>query len=477
MNIIDILGILLIFAIIGYVGYRSSRQVKSVDDFTLAGSRLGKIQAGFSMAATEFGGSSLVGAMAFCYTAGVAGAWWDWSAVPALVLLGIFFAGRIRLPRMVTVTDFFERRYSRPTRTLASVMHLLAITTQLCTQFTVGAVALNGVLGVPKTIGLLVSVLFVLLYTMGGGLIAVVNTDVVQFIIIVLSLVVAVPISLARAGGFAGLSQALPAEFLSFGNIDPATVLSWSLFCFFTYATSQHYIQRVFASKDRATARFSFVFTGVAYFVYGLVVAILGVCIVVLLPGLQDPNMGYSLLIKNYMPAGAAGLILGGIFAASMSTADSMLLAASTLFVNDIYEPLIKKGRAATDKESLHTIRMVTVVICVLSVGVALMMDNIIDIMYLGGLFYSTAVFFPLVIGLVWKRATAPGALISMAAAVVVGLVSQFFLAGRVPGILGLPSNVAAASTSLILFVIISLLTPPPSREKTDFLEGYKETA
>lgn len=98
-------------------------------------------------------------------------------------------------------------------------------------------------------------------------------------------------------------------------------------------------------------------------------------------------------------------------------------------------------------------------------------MSNIIDIMYLGGLFYSTAVFFPLVIGLFWKRATAPAALISMISAVVVGLVSEFFLAGQVPGLLGLPSNVMAASTSFILFVVISKLTPPPPEEKIAFLQ------
>ena len=117
MKIADLLGVVLIFALIGYVGWRSSRQVRCVDDFTLAGSQLGRIQAGFSMAATEFGGSSLVGAMAFCYTIGLAGAWWDWSAVPALILLGIFFAGKIKIPQLVTVTEFLERRYNRATRT------------------------------------------------------------------------------------------------------------------------------------------------------------------------------------------------------------------------------------------------------------------------------------------------------------------------------------------------------------------------
>ena len=469
MKFADLLGVAAIFAIIGYVGWRSSRQVQCVDDFTLAGSRLGRIQAGFSMAATEFGGSSLIGAMAYCYTIGIAGAWWDWSAVPALVLLGVFFAGRIKLPQLVTVTEFFERRYDRATRTLATVMHLLAIVTQLSTQFMVGAVALNGVLGVPKNLGLLLSVGFVLLYTIGGGLIALVNTDVVQFVIIVASICVALPISLYHAGGMGGLAAALPADLLNIGNIDSATVISWCLFCFFTYATNQHYIQRVFAARDKATARFAFVFTGASYFVYGLAVAVLGVCIVVLLPGLQDPNMGYALLIKTYMPAGVSGLILGGIFAASMSTADSMLLAASTLFVNDIYTPWFQREKDS-EEGALRTIRIVTAVICVLSVSASMLMSNIIDMMYLGGLFYSTAVFFPLVIGLFWKRATARGALISMVGAVAVGLCSEFFLAGRAPGVLGLPSNIMAAATSLLLFMAVSWLTPAPPAEKVDFL-------
>ncbi len=467
MRIADILGIAAIFILIAYVGYLSSKEVKDIDDFTLAGSHLGRVQAAFSMAATEFGGSSLVGAMALCYTVGVAGAWWDWSAVPALILLGIFFAGKIKLPKLVTITDFFEKRYSYPTKLIASVMHIMAITTQISTQFMVGAVALNGIMGIPKNIGIILSVLFVLLYTMGGGLIAVVNTDVVQFVIIILSILVAVPISLAHAGGFSGLMAALPDNFLSYQNMDPKTVISWCLFCFFTYATSQHYIQRVFASKDKKTARFSFVFTGVSYFFYGIAVSIIGVCIVALLPNLDDPNLGYALLIKNYMPAGIAGLILGGIFAASMSTADSMLLAASTLFVNDIYQPLFSKKKASDG--DLKTIRIVTVVVCLFSLLISMFMDNIVQIMYLGGLFYSTSVFFPLVIGLKWKRATAPAAFISILASVFVGFLAEFVFQGS-GGIFGLPSNVLSASTSLILFILISIMTKKPDADKLAFL-------
>ena len=468
MRIADIIGVAAMFLIIAFVGWRSSKKVKNINDFTLAGSGLGKIQAGFSMAATEFGGSSLIGAMALCYSIGVAGAWWDWSAVPALIILGLFFAEKIKLPNLVTITDFFEKRYNYPTKLMASFMHILAIATQISAQFMVGAVALNGIFGVPKTVGILISVVFALVYTMSGGLLSVVNTDVVQFIMIIGSILIALPISIYRAGGFEGLAAGLEQVFLSFGNIDYKTVISWCLFCFFTYATSQHYIQRVFASKDKSTAKFAFVFTGVMYIIYGLIISLIGVCIVVLIPNLSDPNTGYTMLIKNFMPSGIAGLILGGIFAASMSTADSMILAASTLFVNDIYTPLIAKNKEA--KNSLVTIRIVTLIVCVVSVIISMFMDNIVDIMYLGGLFYSTSVFFPLIIGMKWRRATAPAAIISIIASVTVGLLAELVFNGSVSGVFSLPSNVLSALTSLIVFIIVSLMTKKPDEKKLEFL-------
>lgn len=468
MRIADIIGVAAMFLIIAFVGWRSSKKVKNINDFTLAGSGLGKIQAGFSMAATEFGGSSLIGAMALCYSIGVAGAWWDWSAVPALIILGLFFAEKIKLPNLVTITDFFEKRYNYPTKLMASFMHILAIATQISAQFMVGAVALNGIFGVPKTVGILISVVFALVYTMSGGLLSVVNTDVVQFIMIIGSILIALPISIYHAGGFEGLAAGLEQGFLSFGNIDYKTVISWCLFCFFTYATSQHYIQRVFASKDKSTAKFAFVFTGVMYIIYGLIISLIGVCIVVLIPNLSDPNTGYTMLIKNFMPSGIAGLILGGIFAASMSTADSMILAASTLFVNDIYTPLIAKNKET--KNSLVTIRIVTLIVCVVSVIISMFMDNIVDIMYLGGLFYSTSVFFPLIIGMKWRRATAPAAIISIIASVTVGLLAELVFNGSVSGVFSLPSNVLSALTSLIVFIIVSLMTKKPDEKKLEFL-------
>lgn len=468
MSVLDILVIIAVFGLTAYVGYRSSKQVKDIDDFTLAGSKLGKLQAGFSMAATEFGGSSLVGTMAFCYAVGISGAWWSWSAVPALILLGIFFAGKIKLPGMVTITEFFEKRYDKRTRTFSTIMHLLETSLQISTQFLVGATALHGILGIPKILSIAITVIFVMLYTAGGGLIAVVNTDILQFIVVVVSAFIAAPIAVHSAGGFEGMQSALPAEFFNFGQVDVQTIISWCLFSAFVYATNQHYIQRLLASKDKKTARFSFVFTGGCYIVYGLLIAIIGVAIAVLLPGLKDANMGYALLIKNYIPAGIRGVILGGLFAASMSTADSILLSASTLFVNDLYIPYINKK--STKENELKVIKTVTVIVSILAGIISIFSENIISLMYLSGLLYSTAVFAPLIARLYWKRINAKGAFAAMVSTVAIGIFSELFLAGKAPGILGMPSNILACISGFIILVVVSMLTKAPEREKVDFL-------
>ena len=470
MELLNIIGVASVFLITGYIGYRSSKSIKSMDDFTLGGRNIGKIQAGFSMAATEFGGSSFLGAMAFCYTVGISGIWWDWCAIPAFLLLGIFFVKKIKLPKLVTITDFFEQRYDKKTKYLCSFLHILATIAQIAAQFTIGAVALNGIIGVPINIGLSLTFTFVVLYTISGGFVAVVNTDIVQFIFLIGSILISVPIAIASSGGSENIILSLPQNFLKFDQVPVSTVISWTLFSLFSYSTSQHYIQRIFASKDVSTARFSFIFTGIMYFFYGLAVAIIGICILILMPQLNDPNLGYALFVKNYLPVGISGIALGGIFAASMSTADSMILAASTLFINDIYLPYAeKKITNLKQKHKLKMTRIITVLISIGGVIISLISDNLIDIAYLGGLFYSTAVFMPLILGLYWDKATTKGAYYSIIITVLVGLFCDFFLAGKVNGILGLPSNIIAIVVGTVVFIGISLITSKPSEKTVEF--------
>ncbi|MCT4563226.1 MAG: sodium:solute symporter family protein [Maledivibacter sp.] len=468
MNILDILGIILVFATVAYIGYRSSKSIKNSEDFLIAGRSLGKMQAGLSMAASDLGGSGLIGAAAYCYTVGIAGAWWNWCAAPAFIILGLFFVQRLRPLAVSTGPEFLERRYDKKSRLISSVMQICSGAASLSAQFVVAAVALNVIAGIDQNLALGLSVIFVLLYTMGGGLIAVVNTDVFQFFILVGSILVALPLALNNVGGFGELINSVPEEFFNIGAIGYWTPISWILMCFFTYSTSQAFLQRVFASKDTSTAKFAYVFTGITYIFYGAAVGLIGIVVSVMMPGLADTNAAYPLLIKEILPEGLVGIALGGIFAATMSTSDSKLMSITHLFVNDIYKPYINKD--ADDKSILRMSRIVTLACCVLAVGFALLFKDLIKIVYIAGLFYSTAVFFPMILGTFWKRGNAQGAFAGIISAIVVGSISEFFLKGNFSGILGLPSNITGSLSGLIIFVIVSLATPKPSEEKIAFI-------
>lgn len=461
MNILDIIGVLIVFGIVGYVGYYSSKKVDNSEDFLMAGRNLGKWQAGLSLAATDFGGSGLVGGVGYCYVIGLAGAWWNWTAAPAFILLGLFLAKKLRPLALNTAPEFLEKRYNKNTRTVTAIMHICAMATKVAVQFTVASVTLNVIAGIPKTISLWITVAFVLLYTVGGGLIAVVNTDVVQFVIIVGSLIIAVPLALMNVGGLAGIQEALPASFLDAGSTGFWEPFSWALMCLFAYATQQNYLHRLLAAKDVKTAKFAYVFTGGFYVIIGTVVAIIGLTCKIMMPDIASSGQVYAMFIKTILPVGLSGLALGGIFAASMSTADSILLSVTTLFVNDIYKPLFG-GSNKDDKRVLLFSRIVTIIVALIGVAISMASDSIIQLIYIGGVFYSAVIFYPLILGIYWKRANTVGTISGMFVSVIVSAMSEFVWIGNLPGIMGtLPSIFTGSTAGLIVLIVVSLLTKP----------------
>lgn len=456
MNYLDILGLVVFFLGIAFIGYTSTKKIKSSNQYILADRKLTRLQASLSMAASDMGGSGIVGASAYVYTIGLSGALWNLTAVPAFIILGFLITKKLRNLEISTVPEFLGDRYSSRLRLFTSVLHILGLSTMISAQFLVSATAINVLLGIPQNVALILSLIIVLLYTAGGGLIAVVNTDIVQFIVLLLSMLILLPMSINNIGSFSELINSVPNEFLSFGELGFWTPFSWVLLCIFLYGTNQTYLQRVFASKDAKTASFSFYFTGFAYIIYGSIIGFLGLSMYVLLPNLSDPNLGFALLIQKVLPSGLTGIALGGLFAATMSTADSMLIGASSLFINDVYCSYINKD--ASDKQVLNATRIVTIVVAIGGIIISKLFDNLVDIVYIAGLLYSAVVFFPLILGLFNKRVNSTTAEISVIAAFVVGLLSEFYLSKNFEGILGLPSNILCSATGLIVILALTYL-------------------
>lgn len=470
MSILDILGIAAVFLAVLYIGYRATKKTKTTEDFLMAGHSLGKIQAGFSMAATDIGGNAVVGAVAYAYACGLGGAWYNWGAVVPMFLLALFLARQLRSISVSSVPELLGRRYNGAVRFISVIAQLLAIGATLGIQFTVAASAVSTISGMNYTLALFLSVTVVVAYTIGGGLLAVVNTDVFQFIIICAAILLIIPCSLSAVGGFGALQSLVPDSYFDITSQGFLVPLSLGLLYMFDYATNQHILQRIFAAKDSSTARFAFSFSSAMYLIFGLAVAFIGVLAYALYPNLENTSTVYAMIIKDILPPGISGIALGGLFAAAMSTADSKIMATSQLFINDIYMPHFRKGEGMNDKHVLTISRVVTLGICVMGIGVSLVSESIVQMMYVGGLFYGTAVFVPMILGIYWKRGTASAALAAMISAAAVGLCSEYFLAGQAGGLLGMPSNLLATIVSVAVFLSVSLVTPPPSAQQLEII-------
>jgi SSS family solute:Na+ symporter len=420
-------SILIVFllALVG-IGRWASRRVHSSLDFHLAGRRLGKLPVALSLAATEFNGSGLVGGAGLAYTVGIAGMFWNLSAVPAWIILGFTVAVALRKLSLYTVPEFLGNRYDSRARRLASVSQLLSGIIFLAVQVLVSALAISTMMDVPMIAAALVVTVVFVLYTYGGGLLAVVWTDVICYFVLMAAVVIGFPLALRHAGWVAGLQQALPPERFDLGQLGVIEPLAWVALCFYSYGTDQAYVQRVFAARKVDAARFAYLYTGLNYVVFGGAVAVLGMSAAALLPDLAHHDEALPALIMHIFPPGVRGLFLTGVVAATMSTASSFLAAGSSLFAKDIYQPLLARG--ASEKHLLTVSRWSTVGIAAVALLIALTAPRVVDAVVLSVLVSHAAVFFPIIAGLYWRRVAPAAGFWAILAGAAGGVVSHFFI-------------------------------------------------
>jgi SSS family solute:Na+ symporter len=145
------------------------------------------------------------------------------------------------------------------------------------------------------------------IYTMMGGLWAVVWTDALQYVVLMAGIIIAVILALKAVGGVDGLHTSLPGEYFSFTQLGLWTPLAWGALALYSYGVDQAYMQRALAAKDPETARFAYLFTAGNYVVFGACVALLGLAAAVLIPGLENENQAVPELVAQARRCPRAG--------------------------------------------------------------------------------------------------------------------------------------------------------------------------
>jgi len=442
------------------IGQYWSKRVKSTEDFHLCGRDLGKLPASLSLAATEFSGSGLIGGAGLVYAVGLSGIYWNYAAIPAYILIGLFIAPKLRKMQMSTIPEYIGTTFGVSTQRLTAVLEIIEAVVFVAVQIQVSALLLSALFPVSVPMAAVITTGAFAIYTMMGGLWAVVWTDALQYVVLMTGIIIALVLGWIAVGGMEGLQSNLPATHFSLTEMGLWTPLAWGALAMYSYGVDQAYMQRALAAKDPATARFAYLFTGCNYVVFGACVAGLGLIAAALLPGLERADNALPQLVAQILPEGIRALIITAIIAATMSTSSSFLAAASSLAVQDLYEPILGKG--STDEQQIKHSRIIVAALAALSLGTTMIFPGVVSLVVFATLVAPAAIFIPFVMSVFWRNTPAHAGFWAILAAATAGCASQIFWFEKIDNWLGSIHPLFVAPIVAIAVMMVGILTQSP---------------
>lgn len=442
------------------IGWWCSRYyIKGMTDFLLAGRRLGVWMCAATLAATHFGGGAVMGGGEYGFKYGISGAWYGVSCGIGLLFLAFMTASKFRDLALYTVPDYLEQRYGgKAVRVLGALLSLFALIGILAAQVLSARNAL-GIIGIKGNTGAILATLVFIIYTTTGGLWAATITDFVQLILAAFGVILATIVVFSKTGGIAGLTSALAAKgveggYFNFWGLGTSSIM-WLLLPTVMYTlVGQDFYQRLFAAKDSKVARNASLLGGIILVIISFFPTIIGMGARAL-SDLDQGGMSVPWVLQNLMNPVVGGIVLAAILAAIMSTADSLLTAATSHIVKDLWIETFHVDEVKEEKKLLNISRNFTFIIGILSLIIALIVPGIIDALIYSYTMYTAGVFVPVIGGVLWKSATRAGALASLVGG---SMVALFGILTKV-NIFGAPAEIYAAIISLIIFVLVSLAT------------------
>lgn len=416
------------------IGLRAARRAATSEGYFLANRQLRWPFIGASLLASNISAEHFVGLAGSGFAIGMAIGGYEWMAVFCLVPLIVLFLPFYMRNRIYTVPEFLERRFSPRVRLLFSgLMIVLSILTKISISLWASSIVFSEVLGWDKLTVIWVLGLFTALYTMKGGLRAVVYTDALQVTVLLVAGVVLTTIGLGRVGGWQGLHARLPAEM--FSMVRPATHpdVPWPgmfigvfLVGSFYWSMDQVLVQRVFAARDLNEGRLGAVFCGYLKVAMPFLLVLPGLIARALFPHLSSPDKAYPALLGALMPAGLLGLTVAGIAAALMGHLSATYNSIATLFTRDIY---LRWRPDASQASQVFTGRIAVLLVFILGALWAPVIGRFESLwIYLQSV--SAYLMMPFVgvffLGVLWKRVTTHGVLAAVLTGFVVGPILMY---------------------------------------------------
>ena len=431
VGLIDYAIVLIYFIFVIAVGVMLKKQMKSSEDFFLAGHRIPSWVTGIALISANLGALEVMGMAANGAQYGLMTAHFFWiGAIPAMIFLAIFMMPFYYGSRVRSVPEYLKMRFNEPTRALNAIS--FSIMTVLMSGINLYAMALvfKFMLGWDMNVSILLAAGVVLVYTMLGGLASSIYNEVVQFFLIVFGLAPIAILGMIKFGGMSGLAKAMPNPDFMHLWVGTATaanpmgvdwlgilsglgfVLSFGYWC-----TDFLVIQRALAAESLPAAQRTPLIAAFPQALFPFVTVLPGLMAVLMIKGIGSNNdelsynMALPLLLGSLYPSGMLGLGLTAMLASFMSGMAGNVTAFNTVWTYDLYQSYIAKNKS--DKHYLVMGRIATAVGILISVGTAYLVmgfPSIMDYMQLIFSFFNAPLFATFLLGMFWRRCSPWGA-------------------------------------------------------------------
>ncbi|HLA35276.1 MAG TPA: sodium:solute symporter family protein [Rhodocyclaceae bacterium] len=408
------------------IGLYAAKYVHSTKDFAIAGRHLPFYMVTATVFATWFGAETVLGIPAVFVKDGLGGIVADpFGSSMCLILVGLFFAAPLYRMNLLTIGDYYKKRFGRGVESMTSIAIVISYLGWVGAQITALGLVFNVVSGgmIDKVTGMWIGSITILIYTFFGGMWAVAITDFLQMIIIVLGMLYIGSEISGQVGGVGVVVEHArnAGKFEFWPALDLKSILAFAaawVTMMFGSIPQQDVFQRVQSSKTEKIAVWASVLGGSLYFLFAFVPMFLAYSATLLDPKMveelivTDPQLILPRLVMEKAPLFAQVMFFGALLSAIKSCASATLLAPSVTFTENLIRPLRPN---MSDKTLLLTMRTVTLVFTLLvtiyavnsKASIFKMVENAYQITLVSA-------FIPLVLGLFWKRATNQGGLLSI---------------------------------------------------------------
>ncbi|NVJ71631.1 MAG: sodium/solute symporter [Alphaproteobacteria bacterium] len=461
-----------IFGVAFWAG-RQERKGAESEDFFLAGRNVGWFVIGASLFASNIGSEHLIGLAGTGAASGVPVAQFEILAGLILLLLGWLFVPFYVASGVYTMPEFLERRYSKGSRTYLAIISVAGyILTKISVTVMAGGIVFETLMGIDFWTGAIIVVLATAVYTVWGGLRAVLYTDMVQMFVLLGGALAVTWFGLEAVGGWGELKASAGEEMFSLWRPMTDPEFPWTGILFgapilgvWYWCTDQYIVQRVLSAKSQDDARKGTIFAAYLKQLPIFIFVVPGIIAAVLASKgeltLDQSDQALPALMGALLPVGIKGLVVAGLLAALMSSLSSVFNSCSTVFTMDIYKQL----KPETSDHNLKRIgQIATIVMVVLGMAWIPLMKLISSQLYTYiqsvQAYISPPIAAVFLLGVLWRRANAKGAFYSLIVGGLLGLV-RLILEANKDGLSGFLYMVADANflhVAIFLFVICSLV-------------------